>query len=182
MTLATVMAAAERAARAHAEQTREDGETPYVNHVLEVAALVAAHGGTEAEVTAALLHDVLEDSDASADDLRTEFGAEVTALVEALTDDPSWENLSWGEKKRRQAERLGAGAAPLHRIKMADQTSNVRDVTRLSHAWEREEAVDYVAGTELVAAACKGAEPALDALFEEAVREARQTFEQGGSP
>lgn len=159
-----LLRAALHAARAHAGQTRKGGEVPYVNHVIEVAHLVATHGGDEDAAVAALLHDVVEDTDATVERVADGFGPRVAALVDALTDRPGWEALPRRERKRLQAGHLAGADPAARRIKVADQISNLRDVSRLPAGWTREEAADYAEGTALVVAACAEAAPDLAAL------------------
>ncbi len=71
---------------AHGEQTRKYTGLPYVTHTEAVADTVARHGGTEAMVIAALLHDTVEDTHITFEDIRVEFGEEVMDLVYYLND------------------------------------------------------------------------------------------------
>ncbi len=173
------------AARAHAGQTRKGGSIPYVNHVIEVAHLVAEAGGTPEMAAAALLHDVVEDSDATAESVARDFGPCIATLVACMTDDPSWEDLPRGERKKLQAAHMSGAPRAVRRIKIADQTSNVRDVGRLPAGWNPGEARDYIAGAALVVDACRGADPGLEAAFDAARAEALAHLsarEQGGDP
>jgi (p)ppGpp synthase/HD superfamily hydrolase len=124
--LSLIMQAADFAARRHAGQRRKGvaGE-PYVNHLLEVAALLAeATGGNDAAlVAAALLHDTLEDTATEYEELDARFGPEIAALVAAVTDDKS---LPKAERKRRQIASARAASARAKLLKIADKTSNVR--------------------------------------------------------
>jgi len=173
---ALLLRAADRAARAHAGQTRKGGRIPYVNHVIEVARLVAEDGRAPPVVAAALLHDVVEDSDITLADLDAEFGEEIATLVGHLTDAPEWERLPRPERKRRQAAHAATAPAEAQAIKIADQTSNVRDVGRLPAGWAPGEGAAYVEETVQVVAACRAAAPGLAALHDAAVQEARATF------
>ncbi|MBS1677280.1 MAG: HD domain-containing protein [Actinobacteria bacterium] len=79
-----------RAATAHAGQTRNgSGGLPYIEHPRMVAATLAERGYPDEILAAALLHDVVEDSDATVADLRAEFGEEIAGLVAVLSDDES---------------------------------------------------------------------------------------------
>lgn len=167
-------AAVEFAARMHADQRRKGGEVPYVNHVVEVANLVAEAGGGEAEVIAAYLHDVIEDSDTGLDAIESAFGAEVARLVEGMTDDPAWEALPRRERKTLQADHMKDAPEGVRRIKLADQCSNVRDIARLPAEWSPSEAATYLEGAEEVVAACRGTDPWLEAAFDAAAAEAMQ--------
>ena len=157
------------AARAHAGQRRKGaGDIPYVNHVAEVARLVAAEGGSEDAVIAAILHDVVEDSAMTLADVEQDFGLEVSALVAALTDDPAWADLPAPERKRRQAARLPEAPKAARMIKIADQTSNLHDLARDPSAMPPAAARGYLDASREVVAACRDASPALAARFDEA--------------
>jgi guanosine-3',5'-bis(diphosphate) 3'-pyrophosphohydrolase len=169
--------AALTAAEAHKGQTRKGGQVPYVNHVIEVAHLVAEAGGTPEMVAAALLHDVVEDSDATAGTVAAAFGPCVATLVAGLTDAPDWEGLPREARKRRQAEHMARAPRAVRRIKIADQTSNVRDVGRLPAGWDAAEARAYIAGAARVVDACRGADARLEAAFDAARAEALATLD-----
>jgi (p)ppGpp synthase/HD superfamily hydrolase len=169
--------AALTAAEAHKGQTRKGGEVPYVNHVLEVAHLVAEAGGTPEMVAAALLHDTVEDTEATEATIAAAFGPCIATLVAGLTDAPEWEALPREARKRRQADHMARAPRAVKRIKIADQTSNVRDVGRLPKGWEPAEARAYIAGAALVVDACRGADAGLEAAFDAARAEALATLD-----
>jgi guanosine-3',5'-bis(diphosphate) 3'-pyrophosphohydrolase len=175
--MALLTRAALTAAEAHKGQTRKGGEVPYVNHVIEVAHLVAEAGGTPEMVAAALLHDTVEDSDTTAEAVAALFGPCIATLVAGLTDPSDWEGLDRADRKRRQAMHMAKAPRAIRRIKIADQTSNVRDVGRLPAGWEPADARAYIAGAAEVVAACRGADPALEALFDRARAEALATLD-----
>lgn len=92
------------AARAHRDQVRKGSGTPYLAHVLAVVTLVLEFGGSEAQATAAVLHDVVEDQGGRArlDDVRLHFGEDVAELVEALSDsvvEPGRDKAPWRQRK-----------------------------------------------------------------------------------
>src|SRR5258708_40376204 len=117
--------AADYAARQHVAQRRK-GETaePYINHLTEVAALLAeATGGEDVVlVLGGLLHDTVEDTDATEADLEQLFGPEVAALVAEVTDDKS---LPQAERKRLQVETTPKKSRRAKLLKIAAQTSNL---------------------------------------------------------
>ena len=163
-----------QAARAHAAQTRKGRRgVPYLNHVCEVADLVAAAGARPEVVAAAVLHDVVEDSDTTPEEIADAYGPEVADLVVALTDPPEHAALPRPERKRAQAARIGAAPPAARRIKIADQTSNLRDIARDPSAWSPAAAAEYIAGAEAVAAACRGVDPVLEVAFDAAALAAR---------
>jgi guanosine-3',5'-bis(diphosphate) 3'-pyrophosphohydrolase len=175
--------AALTAAEAHKGQTRKGGDVPYVNHVIEVAHLVAEAGGTPEMVAAALLHDTVEDTEATEATIAAAFGPCIATLVAGLTDAPDWKALPREARKRQQAEHMARAPRAIRRIKIADQTSNVRDVGRLPDGWEPGEARTYIAGAALVVDACRGADAGLEAAFDAARAQALATLdaiEKGG--
>lgn len=162
------------AAEAHADQTRKGKlGIPYVNHCCEVARLVAEAGGAPEIVAAAVLHDVVEDSDVTVGRLREAFGARVAETVEALTNPPEWDRLPRPEMKARQAKHVGDAGPEVRLIKIADQTSNVSDIAREPGAWTPERARAYIEGAALVVDACRGVDAGLEAAFDAAVGRAR---------
>src|SRR5687767_1740947 len=71
---------------AHGDQTRKGSNVPYVSHLLQVSGLVLEHGGDSEQATAALLHDVVEDTAATIEDVAAAFGPAVAAIVADCTD------------------------------------------------------------------------------------------------
>jgi len=169
-----IMQAADFAARRHAGQRRK-GVTaePYVNHLIEVASLLAeATGGSDpALIAAALLHDTLEDTATEYEELDARFGSDVASLVAAVTDDKS---LPKTERKRRQIE-SAPGATPRTKLlKIADKTSNVRAlVVSPPTNWDVARVADYIDWAEKVVAGCRGLSPMLERAFDAAVTDAR---------
>jgi GTP diphosphokinase / guanosine-3',5'-bis(diphosphate) 3'-diphosphatase len=100
---------------------------PYVNHLVEVARLLAdaTSGDDPALVAAGLLHDTLEDTCTTFEELEREFGADVAGLVQEVTDN---KNLKKEERKRLQIETAGKKSPRARLIKIADKTSNLRSI------------------------------------------------------
>jgi (p)ppGpp synthase/HD superfamily hydrolase len=121
--------ALEMAEKAHAGQTRSgSGGMAYIHHPVAVAELLAEHGFDESTVAAALLHDVVEDSDASVEEVAADFGPRVADLVAALTEDESIEPFERRkEEHRRQVEEAGCDAPAIY---AADKLSNIRVLRR----------------------------------------------------
>lgn len=118
------------AARLHADQARKGTGTPYVTHLLAVAALVGENGGTEDEAVAALLHDAPEDrgGEERLEDIRARFGEEVAGIVSGCTDAFEDPKPPWRERKERYLAHL-AGAPPSVRlVSSADKLHNARSV------------------------------------------------------
>ena len=119
--------AASFAARAHKDQWRKDGRTPYAAHPFRVAMTVRDVFGCDdpAAVAAALLHDTIEDTGADYDELEAAFGGTVAGIVAALT-----KNMALPEK-RREAEydsRLSRADWRARLIKLADVYDNLSDM------------------------------------------------------
>lgn len=129
-----VRAALEKAREAHEGQVRNgSGGMPYVEHPIAVAALLDERGYGEEAVAAALLHDVVEDSDTSLEEIRAAFGEIVAGYVGALTDDESID--SYRERKAEHRERVAAAAGEALAIYGADKLTNS---TTLQRAYEAE--------------------------------------------
>ncbi|WP_407176958.1 HD domain-containing protein [Bradyrhizobium sp. STM 3562] len=169
--------AAELAARRHTGQQRKArADEPYINHLAEVASLLsAASNGEDAELVAAgWLHDTLEDTETTHDELAQRFGLRVAGLVEECTDDMS---LSKSERRQKQVEDAPKKSPGAKLIKIADKISNVRArIFPNPTQAERDELADYVAWAEKVVAGCRGVNATLDGLFDEAVANARSAM------
>jgi guanosine-3',5'-bis(diphosphate) 3'-pyrophosphohydrolase len=130
--------ALEVAERAHAGQVRSgSGGMAYIHHPVAVAELLAEHGYGEETVAAALLHDVVEDSDTAVEEIASRFGEPVARLVETMTDDESVEPYEHRKAEHRRRVAEAGGDAPA--IYAADKLSNVR-VLRRAYANEGEAA------------------------------------------
>lgn len=177
---AALLRALRFAAERHGGQRRKGASgVPYLHHLIDVASLLAGVGGGDDPVLlqAAVLHDVLEDTDATPDELEAGFGAEVRRTVEEVSDDKS---LDWRERKRRQVERAPGLSLRARRIKLADKVANVRDVLHDPPAgWSDRRRLAYVEWAARVVEGCRGADPALERRFDEAAREGRRRL--GGS-
>jgi guanosine-3',5'-bis(diphosphate) 3'-pyrophosphohydrolase len=172
-----ILRAAEFAARKHRDQRRKDQcESPYINHPITVARLIAEVGGVEdAQVlAAALLHDTIEDTQTTAEELGRHFGIRVRDMVLEVSDDTT---LSSAERKSRQiseAPRLSPGATL---VKLADKTSNIRDIIDSPpRGWSLSRRASYLDWAAEVVARCPKVNPALEQLFWDTLRECRQSL------
>src|SRR6185437_4969325 len=170
--------AADYAARQHIAQRRKgEAAEPYINHLTEVASLLAeaTDGDDVVLLMGGLLHDTLEDTDSTYEDLVWRFGPEVAALVVEVTDDKS---VPKEERKRLQVETTPHKSRRAKLLKIADKTSNLRGlVTSPPTGWTRERLRDYVDWAEAVVRSCRGLNAALDAAFDRAHAEARARFD-----
>jgi len=134
--LPLVRAALEKARTAHEGQVRNgSGGMPYVEHPMRVASLLDEHEYRQEVLAAALLHDVVEDSETTLEELRAEFGDEVAGLVGALTDDESID--SYRERKTEHRERVAAADGEAMAIYGADKLTNTSTL-RATYAEEGE--------------------------------------------
>lgn len=119
---------------AHWGQRRKFGDEMYVNHPWRVAIAVAGlPGATQEMVEAALLHDVLEDTEVTFQEILHHFGAPVANLVDALTDKYTPESCPEYPRKRRkelEAQRLASHPKVVRDIKRCDLADNTRDIER----------------------------------------------------
>ena len=172
--LRLVSEAADFAARRHSGQQRKGrGSEPYVNHLAEVANLLSiAADGTDAELMAAgWLHDTIEDTATTREELAQEFGERVTALVVEVTDDMTLPKQERRQKQIVDAPRKSPGAKL---IKIADKISNIRArIVLQPNQDERDDLIDYVTWAEKVVAGCRGVNAVLDRMFDETVKLAR---------
>ncbi len=172
-----VSEAAELAARRHSGQQRKArANEPYVNHLAEVASLLsAATNGEDAELVAAgWLHDTLEDTETTYEELSQRFGLRIAGLVQECTDDMS---LPKSERRKKQVAEAPSKSSGAKLIKIADKISNVRArIFAGPSQAQREDLVDYVAWAEKVVAGCRGVNARLDSLFDEAVANAGSTL------
>jgi guanosine-3',5'-bis(diphosphate) 3'-pyrophosphohydrolase len=162
--LVLVSCAANFAAERHKDQRRKGkGDVPYINHLADVAHLLTvATKGIDAELVAAgWLHDTVEDTATSQDELVLTFGGNVASLVMEVTDDKS---LPKAERKRLQVLKTPAKTPRAKMIKLADLTSNLR---QLPDSWEAQRIHDYFEWADQVAAGCRGVNAELERTFDQ---------------
>ena len=169
------------AARHGGHRRKGLAQEPYINHLAEVAELVAdATGGTDAAlVAAAVLHDVVEDTRTTAEEVRDQFGEDVMALVLEVTDDKA---LPKAERKRRQVVDAPHKSPRAKVIKLADKISNVSALLVSPPAdWPLERKREYLGWARAVVAGLRSASPRLEAEFDNAAtRLERALAAEGG--
>jgi guanosine-3',5'-bis(diphosphate) 3'-pyrophosphohydrolase len=175
--------AAAFAARKHRLQKRKDVEaSPYINHPIEVAAILANDGDVTDPVTlvAAVLHDTLEDTKTTPEELANAFSPTIRDLVQELTDD---KRLPKPERKAWQVAGAPHLSARAQLIRIADKIANVRDVTHHPPAhWDLARRQAYLDWTEQVVAGCRGVNPRLDTTYEHVLRDGRALLDSPQRP
>jgi len=123
-----VLRAARFAAWKHRDQRRKGrGALPYINHPLDLAHVLWFEGGVTDPVTlaAALLHDTLEDTQTTLQELQGEFGERVAAIVMEVTDEPT---INWRARKKLQVSRARLASQEAKQVKLADKICNLRSM------------------------------------------------------
>ncbi len=177
---AALLEALDFAARKHRDQRRKGGADapPYINHPIEVAHLLAVVGGFTDSVMlrAAVLHDTIEDTGTTAEELEAAFGEEVGALVLELTDDKT---LPKEERKRLQVERATDLSGRAKCIKIADKISNIREVAHSPPPdWSFERRARYLDWSEEVVAGCRGVCSPLEHEYDQILQECRRKLQR----
>lgn len=167
--LTLILSAAAFAADRHRFQTRKDEDkSPYINHPLALADILANEGAVDDPVViaAALLHDTVEDTETSIEEIHEHFGAEVAAIVAEVTDDKT---LEWQERKRLQVEKASVKSDGAKLVKLADKIANLRDLTeRPPVGWDAERRRRYFDWSAEVVAGLRGTNAGLEAAFDAA--------------
>jgi len=171
--LAELLHAIAFAAEKHRSQRRKgEDASPYINHPIAAAELLARYGINDlVTLQAAILHDTLEDTETSPEELTHHFGREVTEVVLEVTDD---KKLPKEERKARQISHAPQLSRQAKLVKLADKICNVLDVTHEPPSgWPLERRVGYLDWTEAVVAGCRGVHPELEAFYDRTLGEGR---------
>ena len=175
MCFTRLLQAIDFAAHKHRAQRRKSGQdVPYINHPINVARLLAEVGGIADEdvLVAAVLHDTLEDTETTREELEAAFGPAVLRIVEEVTDDKS---LPKAQRKRLQVEHASGLSPGAALIKLADKISNVQDMGHAPPAdWPVERVREYLDWAEAVVANCPDVNRPLRERFAQVLSEGRQ--------
>jgi len=167
--LALLLKALAFAAHKHRDQRRKDpAASPYINHPIALADVLVNEGGvTDVEVLcAALLHDTVEDTDTTPQEIEGEFGVRVARIVAEVTDDQA---LSKSERKRLQVERAAGLSSEAKLVKLADKICNLRDVAERAPAgWDLARRREYFDWAKQVVDGLRGGHAGLEAAFDAA--------------
>ncbi len=164
-----ILEALQFAAQKHRDQRRKDLEaSPYINHPIALANVLWGEGRVHDPVVieAALLHDTIEDTETTAQELRERFGRKVAAIVCEVTDDKS---LAKADRKRLQVEHAPHLSREAKLVKLADKISNLRDMAASPpKTWPKSRVREYFDWSKRVVDALRGVHPRLERIFDDA--------------
>jgi GTP diphosphokinase / guanosine-3',5'-bis(diphosphate) 3'-diphosphatase len=165
------------AAGKHNDQRRKDSQSsPYINHLIGVAETLwsVGHVRDETLLVAAILHDTIEDTNTTAEEIRAEFGVEVLSLVLEVTDDKS---LPKQTRKQLQVEHAPHKSDKAKLLKIADKINNIRDIIKSPPAdWSMERKQEYLSWSERVVAGLRGVSPRLESHYDELLAEGKRSL------
>jgi len=179
-----ILRALEFAASRHRTQFRKgEDKSPYINHPIQVASLLANEGGEKDPVLliAAILHDVIEDTVDTPEEkkelvnqISELFGEQVLDLTLEVTDDKSLEKQ---ERKRLQVEQAPHKSENAKKLKIADKIMNIRDITNHPPIWWSVQRInEYFNWAEKVVAGLRGVNKRLDDMFDECLKIGRAEY------
>jgi len=175
---AFIFHAFEFSARKHQHQRRKNVDaTPYINHLITVGYILTEIGHVHdiPTLTAAILHDTLEDTDTTAAELETEFGAAVRSIVEEVTDDKS---LPKQRRKQLQIDHAGQASHAARSVKLADKIANLQDLVESPPAnWTLQRKVEYVDWSEAVINQLRGTNADLENHFDRVCQQVRKKLD-----
>lgn len=162
--IALILRAAQFAAERHRDQRRKGSEAaPYINHPLSLANLLANCGVDDPTVlAAALLHDTVEDTETTPEELAKLFGSAVAAIVAEVTDD---KELPKAERKRLQIEHAAHLSYQAKLVKLADKVCNLRDLIHSPPDWSLERRREYFDWAKAVVDQMRGTHTQLEGMF-----------------
>ena len=157
------------AADKHRTQRRKDPEaSPYINHPIALARVLSVEGRVRdvKVLAAAVLHDTLEDTKTTYEELHERFGPAIAGIVREVTDDKT---LLPAERKRLQIEHAGELSHRARLVKLADKISNLRDLTlNAPSEWSLQRRRDYFDWAKKVIDKVRGTSKKLERAFDDA--------------
>lgn len=160
------------AAQKHQDQRRKNKEAPpYVNHLIEVAEILTTVGQvTDVEVlAAAILHDTIEDTATTGEEIGEHFGQNVKAIVLEVTDD---KKQTKEKRKRLQVENAPKKSHQAKLVKIADKISNISQLAdKPPKGWNLKRRKEYIAWAQEVVKAMGNVHPDLERLFKQKAKE-----------
>ena len=175
--MSSLLVAIKFAADKHRRQRCKDSEgTPYINHPIAVAEVLSRIGGITDLPTlqAALLHDTIEDTETSPQELEKHFGHEVCMVVQELTDD---KRLPKEERKRLQVEHAPSYSKAAKLVKLGDKICNVSEISPTQPTeWLLPRKLEYLDWAERVVSGCRGGSLELAQHFDAVVKKSRESL------
>lgn len=166
-----ILAAIAFAADKHRNQRRKDAAaSPYINHPIALANVLANEAGIDDErvLIAAILHDTVEDTETTAQELVRHFGQEIADIVLEVTDDKS---LLKAERKQLQIDHAPTISRRAKLVKLADKICNLRDIASSPPAgWSLRRKQDYFDWAKAVIDGLRGVHPSLEFIFDTAYK------------
>jgi len=163
-----ILDALQFAAHKHRDQRRKDLEaSPYINHPIALAHVLWGEGRVHdaAVIQAALLHDTIEDTETTPEELRARFGRKVARIVAEVTDDKS---LTKAQRKQLQVDHAPHISREAKLVKLADKISNLRDMAASApKTWPKSRVREYFDWAKRVVDALRGVHPRLERLFDD---------------
>ena len=176
--------AIEVAVKAHQNQVRKGKDIPYITHPLAVGVILAKAGCSDEVIMAGILHDTVEDTSITLDDLRDSFGKKVSRIVEGASEPDR--SLPWEERKQHTLDFLKGASLEVKFVALADKLNNIRaissDYAGIGEAlWERfnrgEDAQKWYYQGLVQVLRDDSAGEAYQALHSQFAQEAREVFE-----
>ena len=166
--LAVILTALEFASHKHRDQRRKDQDaSPYINHPISLANVLCNEGKITDPtiICAALLHDTIEDTETTAEELQAQFGKAITKIVLEVTDD---KNLPKAERKNLQIEHARHASKPAKLVKLADKICNLRDILYSPPTnWPLQRKQEYFDWSKAVIDQVRGTNKKLERIFDE---------------
>jgi len=167
--LAELVSALSFAAKKHRDQRRKDlAGSPYINHPIDLINVLVNEAGVTVTtvLVAAILHDTVEDTDTSFDELEAVFGKKIADIVRELTDDKRFRK---GKRKQLQIDNAASASYEARLVKLADKICNLRDMKASPPAgWELDRRREYFDWCLAVVDRLRGTHEQLENLFDEA--------------
>jgi GTP diphosphokinase / guanosine-3',5'-bis(diphosphate) 3'-diphosphatase len=173
-----VIAALRFAAFKHRYQQRQSGDDqpiPYLNHPIEVMGILSEAGITDPNIlSAALLHDTLEDTETTIDELTDAFGPIITGLVIEATDDQAPPRA---ERYAAQIAKVPSYSHDAKLIKIADRIANIRDSLVPPKTWSRERQLGHFAQSQTIVNLMRGTHAVLESMYDAAYQDAEKIIQ-----
>lgn len=173
--LSLLLKAIRFASMKHKNQRRKDLDaSPYINHPIAVAETLWRIGRVRDMITiiSGILHDTIEDTDATPEELETEFGQEIRSEVEEVSDE---KGLPKDNRKRLQVENANHRSKRARQITLADKICNIQDIAACPPAdWSADRKIEYIRWSRAVINEIRGTNPELERYFDNLCSETEQ--------